>query len=259
VDWLHEQHFGEDEEGLELLAEFRQTAQRWHKAAGLPIDQLLLTLSQDLFDEPADLARAYHFAVVLRDYSDANPRWRLKELSQELHVVASNERRFVGLSAEDTGFDPERYRGQVVVATMHSAKGLEWDRVHLTAVNNYDFPSGGECERYRGEPWYVRDDLSLMAEALGHLEALRPGGLAYEEAEPSHHARLDYISERLRLLYVGITRAKRELIVTWNTGKYEADPKQPALAFTVLRTYWEKHLSPAQPVAGAEEAAGGVA
>jgi DNA helicase-2/ATP-dependent DNA helicase PcrA len=83
--------------------------------------------------------------------------------------------------------------------------------------------------------------------------------LAYVEGEPSRQARRDYISERLRLLYVGITRAKRELIVTWNTGKYEADPKQPALAFTVLRTYWEEHLCPAPPVAEGEEAAGDVA
>ncbi len=240
VDWLREQDFGADEEGPALLQEFRQKAQRWHKAAGLPIDQLLLTLSQDLFDEPADLARAYHFAVVLRDYSDANPRWRLADLAQELHLVARNERRFVGLSAEDTGFDPQRYKGQVVVATMHRAKGLEWDRVHLTAVNNYDFPSGMELDRYKSEPWYLRDGLNLMAEALAQLEALQPGGPTYVEGEPSRQARLDYISERLRLLYVGITRAKRELIVTWNTGKSEKDPKQPALPFTVLRTYWEQ-------------------
>ncbi|MGC8787785.1 MAG: UvrD-helicase domain-containing protein, partial [Anaerolineae bacterium] len=176
VDWLREQDFGGDEEALALLSEFREKAQRWHKAAALPIDQLLLTLSQDLFDEPADLARAYHFAVVLRDYSDANPAWRLADLAQELHIIARNERRFIGLSPEDTGFDPERYKGQVVVATMHRAKGLEWDRVHLTAVNNYDFPSGEEIDRYKSERWYVRGDLNLVAEALGQLEALRPGG-----------------------------------------------------------------------------------
>ena len=33
-------------------------------------------------------------------------------------------------------------------------------------------------------------------------------------------ARLDYIRERLRLLYVGITRARKELIITWNTGRH---------------------------------------
>jgi DNA helicase-2/ATP-dependent DNA helicase PcrA len=240
ADWLRDSDWSDDPEGLALLTEFRQVVQRWHAAVGLPIDQLLLTLAQDLFDEPADLARAYHFAVVLRDYGEANPRWRLSDLAQELHHVASNERRFVGLATEDTGFDPARYPGQVVVATMHRAKGLEWDRVHLTALNNYDFPSGGALDRYKSERWYVRDDLSLEAEAQGQLQALRPDGAPYAEGQPSLLARLDYIRERLRLLYVGITRAKRELIVTWNTGKREQEPKEPALAFTVLRTHWEQ-------------------
>lgn len=239
TDWLAEQPFDDDPEGRALLAEFREQAQRWHKATGLPIDQLLLTLAQDLFDEPADLARAYHFAVVLRDYADANPSYRLAELAGELHLVARSERRFVGLSAEDTGFDPGRYPGKVVVATMHRAKGLEWDRVHLTSVNNYDFPSGSELDRYRQESWYLRDNLALEAEALEQLASLRPGSPVYVEGEASHQARLDYISERLRLLYVGITRAKRELVLTWNTGKQERDPKQPALAFQELRAYWE--------------------
>lgn len=240
VDWLRDQDWSEDAEGLALLGEFRLVAQRWQAAVALPIDQLLLTLSQDLFDEPADMARAYHFAVVLRDYGEANPRWRLNDLAQELQRVARNERRFVGLASEDTGFDPARYPGQVIVATMHRAKGLEWDRVHLTAVNNYDFPSGGELDLYKSEKWFVRDDLSLDAEAQGQLQALRPGGDPYVEGQPSLAARLDYIRERLRLLYVGITRAKRELIVTWNTGKKPDAPKGPALAFTVLRTYWEQ-------------------
>jgi len=240
IDWLREQDLSDDAEGRQYLLEFRERARRWHKAAGLPIDQLILTLGQDLFEEPGDLARAYHFAVVLRSYNDANPRWRLEEWANELDQIARNARRFVGLSAEDTGFDPDRHKGKVVVATMHKAKGLEWDRVHLTAVNNYDFPSGAELDRYRGEPWYVRDDLNLEAEALGQLEALGPGRPAYVEGEASQQARADYVSERLRLLYVGITRAKRELIVTWNTGKSASSPKQPALAFTQLCTFWEQ-------------------
>jgi DNA helicase-2/ATP-dependent DNA helicase PcrA len=42
----------------------------------------------------------------------------------------------------------------------------------------------------------------------------------YLEGEATQRARLDYAAERLRLLYVGITRAKSELIITWNMGRY---------------------------------------
>jgi len=239
VDWLLGQEFEEDNERA-LLSLFRRALQRWHGAVFLPIDQLILTLAQDLFREAADLARAYQFAVVLRDIADANPQWRLRQLAEELRVIASNERRFVGVSAEDTGFDPSRYRGRVVVATMHRAKGLEWDRVHLTSVNNYDFPSGGQLDSYRGEPWFIRDHLNVVAETLGQLETLARPQTAYEEGACSRAAREDYIRERLRLLYVGITRAKRELVVTWNTGRRKAEPQQPALAFTALQTYLEQ-------------------
>ncbi len=40
----------------------------------------------------------------------------------------------------------------------------------------------------------------------------------YQEGRATLQARLDYVRERLRLLYVGITRARKELIITWNTG-----------------------------------------
>ena len=44
--------------------------------------------------------------------------------------------------------------------------------------------------------------------------------------------------ERLRLLYVGITRARRELILTYNTGRNpNRDPNQPALAFEALARF----------------------
>ncbi|HEY2982231.1 MAG TPA: 3'-5' exonuclease, partial [Anaerolineales bacterium] len=48
------------------------------------------------------------------------------------------------------------------------------------------------------------------------------------EGAATAEARLNYVRERLRLFYVGITRAKRDLIVTWNTGRQgDATPSLP--------------------------------
>jgi len=225
------------------LVKFRELVRRWQEATLLPIDQLILTLAQDLFQEPADLAVAHKLAVVLRRASESHPDWRLPELTQELAVVAKNERRFLGFSDDDTGFDPERHRGKVVVATIHKAKGLEWDRVYLMSVNNYDFPSALPHDRFISERWFVRDNLNLEAETLAQLEALFPQDAvaSYEEGEATQEARLDYAAERLRLLYVGITRAKKELIITWNSGRPNR-PQQQAVPFIALQTFWEGRM-----------------
>jgi DNA helicase-2/ATP-dependent DNA helicase PcrA len=130
------------------------------------------------------------------------------------------------------------------VTTIHKAKGLEWDRVYLMSVNNYDFPSALPHDEFISEKWFVRDHLNLEAEALAQLEALFPkdGVASYAEGEATQEARLDYAAERLRLLYVGITRAKRELIIAWNSGRPNR-PQQQAVPFIALQTFWERNLA----------------
>ena len=61
----------------------------------------------------------------------------------------------------------------------------------------------------------------------------------YQEGQASRAARLDYTAERLRLLYVGITRAKRELIITWNSGR--KGDQLAAAPVIALQSFWEEH------------------
>lgn len=239
IDWLEGLRGVESDEVTMELEMFRGVVQRWQGTTLLPIDQMILTLAQDLFTEPTDLALAYKLALVLRTAANDHADWRLPELTAELGVVAKNERRFLGFSADDSGFDPNRHRGKVVVATMHKAKGLEWDRVYLMSVNNYDFPSGMPNDRYISEKWFVRDGLNLEAEALAQLSnALATSEYNWQaEGEASLRARTDYVRERLRLLYVGLTRARRDLVVTWNTGR--TGEQTQAIPFAALQGWWD--------------------
>jgi DNA helicase-2/ATP-dependent DNA helicase PcrA len=220
---------------IDELESFRAILRRWQGTITLPIDQMILTLAQDLFTTPSDLALAHKLALVLRQAADDHADWRLPDLTGELNLIARNERRFLGFSEDDSGFDPSHYPGKVVVTTMHKAKGLEWDRVYLMSVNNYDFPSNLPSDRYISEKWFIRDSLNLEAETLAQLEALRTNDEYnwYQEGAATGQARLDYVRERLRLLYVGITRAKKELIITWNTG--QKGDQTPAIPFVALR------------------------
>jgi DNA helicase-2/ATP-dependent DNA helicase PcrA len=225
---------------IQELTDFRVHVRRWLEAVTLPIDQLVLTLAQDVFTEAADLALAHKLALVLRKAADDHKEWRLPELTAELAVIAKNERRFIGFSSDDSGFDPEQHRGKVVVTTMHKAKGLEWDRVYLMSVNNYDFPSNQPNDRFISEKWFLRNNLNLEAEALAQLDAVMTSSEYdwYSEGAATLAARVDYVKERLRLFYVGITRAKKELIVTWNTGR-QGDAT-PSLGMSELMGWWEE-------------------
>ena len=225
---------------FELLSTFRQLVRRWHRSVLLPIDQIVLTLAQDLLTNPIELSIAHKLAVLLARVQEVHPDWRLGELSDELVVIAKNERRFLGFSDSDTGFEPDKYKGKVIISTMHKAKGLEWDRVYLMSVNNYDFPSGVPGDMYISEKWFIRDDLNIEAESLAQLKTLFSTDEYhwYQEGNPTREARLDYARERLRLLYVGITRAKKELIITWNDGR--RGESRPAIPLVELYSYLER-------------------
>ena len=230
-DWLDDLA-GPDEDLRQHLKDFRTIMRRWQEAVDLPMDQLLLTVGSDLFHAEAEIATVWSLALDLRQFAELRPEARLPEFTGELRQIAAGRRRFQGMSEEDASFDPERYRGKVVVTTLHKAKGLEWDRVYLLSANSYDFPSAMEGDQFYSERWFLRDGLNLEAEALAQLEVLTDG-TTYTAGAATRAARELVAAEKLRLLYVGITRARSELVITWNTGR-NGDQRE-ALPLTDLR------------------------
>jgi DNA helicase-2/ATP-dependent DNA helicase PcrA len=242
-DWLERLDLKDsDPEIYESLLEFRIYVRRWQGTVLLPVNQVILTLAQDIFVDSAEIALTHKLAALLRQAENTNPDWRMSQLAGELKVIASNERRFIGFSSDDAGFDPDKYKGVVVISTMHKAKGLEWDRVYLMSVNNYSFPSGELYDQYIPEKWFIRDNLNLEAETLSQLEWAVKSEVHdfYEEGAASGEARLEYIRERLRLFYVGITRARKKLVVTWNTGRW--GKMQQSIPFASLYHDWKRFL-----------------
>lgn len=222
------------------LEDFRMMMSRWLSAVSLPIDQLSLTIGADLYSDPVDIALCYKIAQLLRGMAAADPSARLPQFVEELDKISKNQRKFLGFDDSEFGYAPPA--GVVTVATMHAAKGLEWDRVYLLSVNNYSFPSAQSYDNYMSERYYIRDELNLESETLAQLESVLSGE-SYTEGKASAQARLDYAAERLRLLYVGITRAKEELTILWNMGRFwKTGPEreqQPALPMVILWNYLE--------------------
>ncbi len=219
------------------LDDFRQIVFRWQRAVLLPIDQLILILARDLFQIPSELAIAHKLANFLRDLSNQHPSWSLVDLTDELRVLARNERRFFTF-ASDQEFHPDHHRGKVVVTTVHKSKGLEWDRVYLISANNFNFPANQPDDWFFGEKWFLKNQLNAAAESQAQFETLLENIEAkeYIPGEATLESRLEFVRERLRLFYVAITRARKELIVTWNTGKRQQ--AKPSAALLALQDFW---------------------
>lgn len=224
----------------DALQKTRDNFTRWHQAVSLPIDQLVLTIAQDVFTSPADLALAHKFALLLEFTASLHPDYSLAEFALELSQISSNYRKYSGFSDEELRFNPDDHKGKVFVSTYHKAKGLEWDRVYLMSVNNYDFPSAQEFDTYVSEKWFIRENFNPHAETLDRLTGLLKDEESLIHAPPGSatlQARLEYASERLRLLFVGITRARESLVITWNFGR--SKNQRMALALEALYAIWK--------------------
>ena len=212
-----------DREAIEVLGHYLR---RWLRATALPVDQLVMTVAQDVLQDD-DLSRAQKLAIFLSGRAEQNLDWRLPELVRELAQTVRGGR---GVLAEDEEiFEPRP--GRITLTTMHKAKGLEWDLVYLIGVDGDWFPHDLD-DYFRGEYEFLGGDPGEEAKAA-LLELI---GLAGEERlSATDLAHVEVIAERLRLLYVGVTRARRLLALSWSreipmaTRSRAAPPAAPFL------------------------------
>jgi DNA helicase-2/ATP-dependent DNA helicase PcrA len=215
----------------------------------LPVDDLTLALADELFTgqatltpegkpmtHEADLAIAYLIANLMRQWHDLQPDWRLPELAEQLANVAAGRSPLPFAGPADYGYEPEP--GRITLTTQHSAKGLEWDAVFLVGVDGRWIPGSLEAPFIGVHDFLGGDPTAEAAAQLNHLMQGESGLFDGRTATESTH--IEVISERLRLLYVGITRARRYLHLSRSraTRRYNKEQdSEPATVMGVIYQY----------------------
>ena len=92
----------------------------------------------------------------------------------------------------------------VIVATVHGAKGLEWDYIFLADLERWIFPNSHICT-------LCPQKFSLLERYMCHLD---PNGITGEFR--------DAIIDELSVFYVGVTRARKQVYVSASARRYNA-------------------------------------
>ncbi|QNO38280.1 ATP-dependent helicase [Protaetiibacter sp. SSC-01] len=168
------------------------------KRAVLELTSLSRTGSpKGLYETVADVALANGWSAHAPDSQGAvRERWEALGALVELADQAPEGMtlaQFVAELQERQSMQHEPTMPSVVLSTLHGAKGLEWDHVHI----------------------------------VGLTEGLLP---------ISHAKGFAAIDEERRLLYVGITRARRTLALHWSAEGLRSRPREPSRFLAELRS-----------------------
>lgn len=168
------------------------------KRAVLELTSLARTGSpKGLYETVADVALANGWSAHAPESQGAvRERWEALGALVELADQApegTTLAQFVAELQERQSMQHEPTMPSVVLSTLHGAKGLEWDHVHI----------------------------------VGLTEGLLP---------ISHAKGFEAIDEERRLLYVGITRARRTLALHWSAEGVRSRPREPSRFLAELRS-----------------------
>ncbi len=204
----------------------------------LPPDELILFLAERIGLKDEELAVAQNMALNVKSEMNLHPDWKLKDIADEFTRLEDSFKQFAKKIYERKGFEPKK--GVITITTVHKAKGMEWDTVFLTYLTDDYYPSTID-DKFRGEYYYLDNEYS-NPEAMARAEFYFYINESKTE-DPKNVARIEHISERLRLLYVGLTRAEKNLFLSahqeiiYDNGSKKVNE---ALPYQVLQNFIQK-------------------
>ena len=203
-------------------------APAWLDARLAPPHDLLALVAATIEPDDTDRATFNRVVATVRDAEPDPERDRLANLLRWLQETRDRHRRLRGAPEDDA---VRVAPGTLTVSTFHQAKGLEWDVVFATGCDDYWFPGSLEVWRPQmrdylgpGDPLVEsRNELRAIARGWPTDHPLRDPAIALEADG------VEIVAERMRLLYVTLTRARRALWVSWHRTGHRLQRESPVL------------------------------
>ena len=183
------------------------------------LDLLILFIGERLNLEIADKALVEYIVFYTKYICLENININLRDIYEILTNIKNKVfNHIIEVVYEMNGYEPKP--GSITICNYHKSKGMEWDCVFLLGLVEYNFPDNIN-QKFQCDKWYLKDKYkNPVAVVKSEIDKILGNEL---ETDYFNNTKLELINEKIRLLYVGITRAKEMLILSCSLYKDEND------------------------------------
>ena len=196
-------------------------------------DKLILFIGDTLLIEKEERAIVDYLGFYVKYLQSENNNINLQQI---YNLLSDRKNRvfsyIIEIVSEINGYEP--YPGSITVCNYHKSKGLEWDCVFLLGMTEFNFPDN-IYQKFQCDKWYLKEKYkNPQANIKAEIDLMLQGELTKNYPK---EIKENLIKEKIRLLYVGITRAKEMLILSASAKNSAQDKRNqnPSMYLNILK------------------------
>lgn len=202
------------------------------------IDKLILFIGDSMIMEKEEKAIVDYLGFYVKYLVAENNNMNLQQI---YNLLSDRKNRvfsyIIEVVSEINGYEP--LPGSITVCNYHKSKGLEWDCVFLLGMTEFNFPDN-IYQKFQCDKWYLKEKYKNPESNIkSEIDFLLNGEVTKNYAKEIKES---LIKEKIRLLYVGITRAKEMLILSASAKNSATDKKKqnPSMYLNILKSVIDK-------------------
>ena len=197
------------------------------------VDKLILFIGDTLSIEKEERAIVDYLGFYVKYLQSENNNINLQQI---YNLLSDRKNRvfsyIIEIVSEINGYEP--YPGSITVCNYHKSKGLEWDCVFLLGMTEFNFPDN-IYQKFQCDKWYLKEKYkNPQANIKAEIDLMLQGEVTKNYPK---EIKENLIKEKIRLLYVGITRAKEMLILSASAKNSAQDKRNqnPSMYLNILK------------------------